>query len=289
MLRFTAPPMPHIIVAGEDTYEVGGTHPDRSGIGVFDLIAVTRGALYLEEDGEACDVTAGRYIILRPDLSHRTRLPCAETTHFYWIHFQTLGGWSETEERLAAAPDTATAVGPYATIESFAFYLPGRGSWEDAPGLPDLARQLLALQAMPSAASRWKHQQLFHELLSQLQLGEREAADSPHYAVAERAAAYLKSRYKENIDYRRLSEALHFHANYISLCMKKTFGCTPLEYLTRHRIEQAKFLLIHTDSRIGRIAEEVGFGTFPHFVRCFVRQTGTTPRAFRGQYRRGAR
>ncbi len=67
--------------------------------------------------------------------------------------------------------------------------------------------------------------------------------------------------------------------------MKRTYGCTPLDYLTRYRIEQAKRLLIDTNEAIGSIAEQVGFGSFPHFVRCFGRLAGTTPKAFRMRFR----
>jgi YesN/AraC family two-component response regulator len=55
--------------------------------------------------------------------------------------------------------------------------------------------------------------------------------------------------------------------------------------LTRQRVEHAKRLLIHTDEPIGKIAEDIGFGSFPYFVRCFKKHTGTKPKAFRMQYR----
>ena len=43
IFQFTAPPLPHYIICGEDTYQVGDKHPDRYNIGVFDLILVTKG------------------------------------------------------------------------------------------------------------------------------------------------------------------------------------------------------------------------------------------------------
>ena len=67
IFQFTAPPLPHYIICGEDTYQVGDKHPDRYNIGVFDLILVTKGALFLEENGAAYRVRAGCYLILRPD------------------------------------------------------------------------------------------------------------------------------------------------------------------------------------------------------------------------------
>lgn len=284
IFQFTAPPLPHYIICGEDTYQVGDKHPDRYNIGVFDLILVTKGALFLEENGAAYRVKAGCYLILRPDAAHRTFEPCQEETHFYWLHFQTLGSWIETEELTLFALSQTDL--PYVQIERFSFYIPKYGELPSIEQAKLLLEQMQNLQPSSSSAARWKQQQLLHELLLLLQAEEDGFQhQNPQYAIAERTANYLRQHYKEPVSYQRLSEAMHFHQNYLSICMKKTFGCTPLEFLTRHRIEQAKRLLIHTNDPIGRIAEESGFGSFPYFIRCFIRYTGFKPKSFRKKYR----
>ncbi|RAP74649.1 helix-turn-helix transcriptional regulator [Paenibacillus montanisoli] len=274
MFRFTSPPLPHYITSGEDTYAAGGKHPDRSSIGVFDLLAVTRGALYLEEGGSPISVPAGHFAILRPDRSHKTAIPCKEETHFYWLHFHTLGSWSEVAERE-----------PYMQLESFVFHVPRSGELHTRESFYERLQQLLELQSEVTAAARFRQQALLQELLLQLQEESSTAAKDPQLALADEAAAYLRRSYRKPLSYKELSEQLHFHANYIALCMKKAFGCTPLDYLTRYRIEQAKQLLIHTGEPIGKIAEETGFLTFPYFVRCFSKHTGTRPKEFRQRYR----
>ncbi|MBP3965396.1 helix-turn-helix transcriptional regulator [Paenibacillus lignilyticus] len=283
MFRFTSPPMPHYITSGEDTYPAEGRHPNRSGIGVFDLLAVTRGCLYLEEDGLPLSVPAGHFAILRPDRSHRTALPCKEETHFYWLHFQTLGTWSEVTEREPYMLPSGTE--PYMQIESFVFHIPRRGELHTRENFYERLQQLLELRSEVTAAARFRQQALIQELLLQLQEESNTAAKDPQLALADEAAAFLRRRYREQLRYKELSEHLHFHANYIALCMKKAFGCTPQDYLTRYRIEQAKQLLIHTGEPIGKIAEETGFQTFPYFVRCFSKHTGARPKEFRSRYR----
>lgn len=283
MFQFISPPMPHFIVCGEDTYPLGKKHPDRSCINVFDLLVVDRGCLYLEEEQIFYPVPAGHFLFLRPDGTHRTALPCTEETHFYWLHFQTLGDWSEEPEQrpfIPLRPDDS-----YMQIEQFAFYLPRTGKLQSLESMAERLRSLLQLQSEPLAAANWRQQQLFLDLLLQLQEEDGMAASCPHLVIANEAASFLRRHYKETLSYKRISEMLHFHANYIALCMKKAFGCTPLEYLTRHRVEQAKRMLIHTNEPIGKIAEETGFGSFPYFVRCFSRYTGSKPKAFRMRYR----
>lgn len=80
----------------------------------------------------------------------------------------------------------------------------------------------------------------------------RADAGSHHFHIAEKAVTYLRSRYAEPISYAALSEAVHYHPNYIARCMKTVYGCTPLEYLTFFRIEQARRRLIHTEEPVSQ-------------------------------------
>jgi len=281
MFQFISPPMPHFIECGEKTYPVGGQHPNRSNIGIFDLIVVTRGAHFIAEGDTPYYVPAGNFLILRPDRSHYTVEPCKEETHGYWLHFQTLGSWNYVGEGEPAIPSSPI----YLNVKDFSYYLPRTQTVRSPDKVNEIFRQLLLMQDQSSSVSRWKQQQLFLDLLLCLQEEDGLPNNNPHLQLAEEAAAFLRQYYKEPVSYKELSDALHFHANYISLCMKKSFGCTPLEYLTRHRIEQAKRMLIYTNAPVGKIAEETGFGSFPYFIRCFSRHTGMKPLNFRQLYR----
>ncbi|MFC4598698.1 helix-turn-helix transcriptional regulator [Cohnella hongkongensis] len=284
MLQFISPPLPHFITCGEDTYPAGGRHADRSGIGVFDLLLVTSGCLHMAEESLSVPVPAGCFGLLRPDRAHRTTEPCREETHFYWIHFQTVGSWSETDSANSPSQPRQEST-DYPTLLPFAHYLPQTGRLQSPDAAYSLLRRLLALRDETSVSSYWRQQLLFQELLLQLQEETKLPAGGTYWAVAEEAAAFLRRNYRDAFTYKRMSDELHFHANYISLCMKRVYGCTPLDYLTRYRVEQAKRLLIDTNEAVGRIAERAGFGSFPHFVRCFSRLAGSTPGAFRKRFR----
>lgn len=283
MLHFIAPPMPHFTVGGEDTYAPGRSHPDRAHIGVFDLIYVTRGLLALEERGVEYRLGADQYAILRPDAAHRTSAPCQEETHFYWLHFQTLGHWTEVEEKQSVA--LSQSVEPYAPIETFSFFLPKSAQLLQPEQALQQIKHILTLQQQPTPEAKWRQQTAFQDLLYALQEAGAGMPKSRPFHIAEAAAHYLRSHYREAVSYEQLAQALNYHANYISLCMKRTFGCTPLDYLVRYRIGQAKQQLIRTNAPIGEIAEATGFGSFPYFIRCFVKHTGLRPHAFRQQYR----
>ncbi|MCC3375389.1 AraC family transcriptional regulator [Cohnella sp. REN36] len=283
-IRFISPPLPHYILSGEDTYAPGVSHASRKDIGVFDLLAVDRGCLHMAEEDAVYDVTAGGYLILRPDRSHRAAKPCTQETHFYWLHLQMLGAWHETTStQISLDPIDDN---PYVQVNQFTYQIPRFGRMRQPSAVFGLMDELHRLDREPYAVDRLKQQKLFQELLLQL-LPEpvQPASRHPQLAVAEQAAAFLRTHHRRSLSYAELAEAVHFHPAYIARCMKAVFGCTPLEYVTRYRIEQAKGLLVHTDEPVGRIAEAVGFGSFPFFVRCFAKHAGCRPREYRMRYR----
>lgn len=62
---------------------------------------------------------------------------------------------------------------------------------------------------------------------------------------------------------------------------QKLTGSTPMEYLTRIRMERAKTLLRETSLKVIDIAFECGYGTSQYFSNTFKHATGTTPSAYR--------
>jgi AraC-like DNA-binding protein len=59
-----------------------------------------------------------------------------------------------------------------------------------------------------------------------------------------------------------------------------TVGTTPLDYLARHRIAVARQLL-RAGRPVGRVAEDVGYGSAAAFSRAFTAHCGESPRAWR--------
>ncbi|MNE95133.1 Bifunctional transcriptional activator/DNA repair enzyme AdaA [compost metagenome] len=81
-----------------------------------------------------------------------------------------------------------------------------------------------------------------------------------------------------------LGDCLNFHPVYIARCMNREYGCSPMEYLLRYRIEQSKLLLMQTSFPISRIAEEVGFNQAPYFSSSFMKLEGISPRQYRQRF-----
>jgi len=62
---------------------------------------------------------------------------------------------------------------------------------------------------------------------------------------------------------------------------QKLTGGTPMEYLSRLRMEHAKTLLRETDIKIIDIAFKCGYGSSQYFANTFKQATGTTPSQYR--------
>ena len=69
--------------------------------------------------------------------------------------------------------------------------------------------------------------------------------------------------------------------DYLTYCFRQELGVTPIAYLNRYRVNQAKGLLTQTDKSVTFIAQEVGFTDSRYFSRIFRREVGVSPDAFR--------
>lgn len=68
---------------------------------------------------------------------------------------------------------------------------------------------------------------------------------------------------------------------HFSRVFRNSFGCSPLEYVTRRRMEHAQGLMLSTDAPLSQIALDCGLADQAHFSRLFRRFVGETPRSWR--------
>ena len=71
---------------------------------------------------------------------------------------------------------------------------------------------------------------------------------------------------------------------YLSKVFKTETGVSFVDYLNGIRVEQAKYLLLSSDSSLKEIAGATGFGDQSYFTRIFRLSTGVSP----GKYRKSA-
>jgi YesN/AraC family two-component response regulator len=99
--------------------------------------------------------------------------------------------------------------------------------------------------------------------------------------LVRQAMAYIHEHYAESISRADLARHVALSEDYLTACFRKESGVTPIAYLNRYRVKQARQLLTDTDKSITEIALEVGFYDSGYFGRVFRREVGVSPEAYR--------
>lgn len=289
-LSFRIPPLPHYIASGFNQYQPGYQHPNRQHIKVFDLLVVRQGCLYIGEEEQRFEVNAGDALILRPDCHHFGTEGCREETAYHWLHFQSFQDAPSLPPSIFDSGNPNETVGglppSFFNISSFNLALPQFVTLLQPAKADILMTELEQLQATAHLESvRFRQQILFQDLLQLLSASMTSGHHSSQSTVcAEQAASYLRAHYREEVTTAMLGDSLNFHPVYIARCMNKEYGCSPMEYLLRYRIQQSKLLLMQTSFPIARIAEEVGFNQAPYFSSSFMKLEGLSPRQYRQRF-----
>ena len=62
---------------------------------------------------------------------------------------------------------------------------------------------------------------------------------------------------------------------------KREYGASPIDYLMKRRITEAKALLTSTDFSLTQIAEQIGFRSLAYFSKCFRKVEDISPNEYR--------
>ncbi len=96
---------------------------------------------------------------------------------------------------------------------------------------------------------------------------------------------FITQNYSRQISVTDLSEALGLSKSHLHRIFMEETGESPIQYLSKYRIEQSLQLLQSTDMSIACIANAVGFGDQLYFSRVFSKQMGMSPSKYRKEKR----
>jgi len=95
------------------------------------------------------------------------------------------------------------------------------------------------------------------------------------------AMVYIHENYAQAITRSDIARHINIAEDYLTFCFRQELGTTPIKYLQRYRIHQAKKMLKETTLSVTEIALAVGFSDSGYFSRVFHRETGSPPETFR--------
>ncbi len=125
------------------------------------------------------------------------------------------------------------------------------------------------------------------EVLAQVEatLARTKRLGSEPQRLARLTMAYIHEHFTEPISREDLARHFCVNERYLTRCFHQETGITPIAYLIRYRIQQAKALLDASQSSVTDVALATGFSDSGYFGRVFQKEVGVTP----GAYRRGQR
>ena len=130
-----------------------------------------------------------------------------------------------------------------------------------------------------------KNQKLLRTLLEFIvQLANRgDAEENDTYIIREckRVKDYIDQNYKKEIDLDKLATLVHISKDYLSHAFKLYSGVSPINYLIKCRINNAKRLLSETNFSIAMISKMVGYENPVYFSQAFKKTTGMSPSKFK--------
>lgn len=95
-----------------------------------------------------------------------------------------------------------------------------------------------------------------------------------------KAMAFIHEHYGESISREDIASFVGVSARHLTRCFHQEMGISPITYLNRYRVKQAKQLLQAGEQNITQIAEAVGFSSSSYFTDAFRREMGMSPRDY---------
>ncbi len=92
---------------------------------------------------------------------------------------------------------------------------------------------------------------------------------------------FLHQRFADDIRLEDLAEEIALSPRHASRMITKEYGMSFIQKLTEIRLDNAKYLLRHTNRDMENISAACGFQSYSYFTTCFKKNVGITP----GQYR----
>ncbi|WP_020616386.1 AraC family transcriptional regulator [Paenibacillus daejeonensis] len=105
--------------------------------------------------------------------------------------------------------------------------------------------------------------------------------ETPNERAVRESAAYIKSHYNEDLDRDRLAARAAMSGSYYSVVFKRFMGCSPIQYMTKVRMEKAMKLLKETHKTVAEVGHAVGYEDALYFTRVFTRYAQMTPSDYR--------
>lgn len=103
--------------------------------------------------------------------------------------------------------------------------------------------------------------------------------------TVEKVIAYINANYENKITNSQLAKLSGYHEYHLNRIFKKQTGGTIHKYIMEVRINEAKKLLMTTNTPIYIIAQKTGFNSDTHLSNCFKNYFGYSPIEYKNNFK----
>lgn len=107
---------------------------------------------------------------------------------------------------------------------------------------------------------------------------------SKYSNAIQQAISYIYKNLTDKLTLRRISDAIFVHPNYLSALFRKEVGMSLSDYIMKTRVEEAKYYIRYTNTKISDIAIFYQFCNQSYFTQVFRKFVGCTPKEYRVKY-----
>jgi len=246
---------------------IGGAdhHVKRNHFPGHELILCLRGRGFVRVAGRTHGVGAGDLVWINCQQPHEHGAVAEDPWEVYWVRIE--GPRLEAICRMLSVDDAPVfaaigGAGPAALFEEILQRMQG-----DAPEEPAMIHAAVA-RLIAAAFSLRQRSGPTREQVPQ---------------ALRKPVEWMRLFYFESVRVETLASMAGLSAPHFSRVFKATFGTSPIDWLRRERISQAKRRLVESVDSIKQIAEQVGYADRFFFSKDFKRHTGVTPGQFRAR------
>ncbi|MBR6045409.1 MAG: helix-turn-helix transcriptional regulator [Ruminococcus sp.] len=233
------------------------------------LVYVSKGAIYVTEDGTDYTVGEGSLLFLRHGIRHFGKQEIPAGTEWIFVHF-----YLDEPEAPEFCPDPGD-IGVFERLES-RVELPKQLFSLAGSGTERSLRELVELGRSQSGDKRFRLNYEFGRLLA-----EAAASGSREPSLADRIERYLEKTCCGAFSAAGLEREFYLSYKRLAAVFSAEKGMPMQRVHQRYKLSYAAALLRTTALPVGEVAERAGMADPLYFSRCFRREYGISPREYR--------